>query len=252
MSLLLLLLVLELIIAGSMCTVTYIPVAKEEYILTSNRDESPERGKVTILPEIIKKNNSSLISPIDKKAQGTWLLSTDNKLTLCILNGAFIKHKHVPPYRMSRGLIPFHFLDYPSTEKFCKQIPLEGIEPFTLVICEGGKNLSTLIWDGAEKHIQILDPSKPYIWSSATLYDEETKKYKENLFTEFINQNKSKTIDPLVFHTIGKDNIKEPSVFIKREKVETVSTSVVRVNKKNTTLFYHDYLKNENKKLTLH
>ena len=233
-----------------MCTVTYIPKTNNTYTLTSNRDESPLRGNVTVSPKLISKNSINLISPIDEKAKGTWLLTTDDGITLCILNGAFKKHKHQPPYAYSRGLIPFKYLEFNSTDDFCNQINLDGVEPFTLVICENGDKLTTLIWDEKEKHISILNPNEPHIWSSATLYDEDIKKYKEELFHSFM-KNSNTPINPLEFHQIGKDNPKEPCVFIKREKVETVSTTVVDINEKKINLFYQDYLKNESNKLHL-
>jgi len=233
-----------------MCTVTYIPTEEKSYILTSNRDESPLRGSVTILPQLINRSNINLLSPIDEKAKGTWLLTTEKGTTLCILNGAFTKHKHQPPYAYSRGLIPFKYLDYKCTGDFLELVDLDGVEPFTLIICENGNKLSTLIWDEKEKHISELNANKSYIWSSATLYDDETKKYKEELFHSFLDTSK-KPINSLEFHQIGIDKIKEPSVFIKREKVETVSTTVVNVSKKEAQLFYQDYLKNKSNKLSL-
>lgn len=233
-----------------MCTVTYIPNGEKSYFLTSNRDESPLRGSVTIQPEILNISNTKVISPIDEKAKGTWLLSSEKGITLCILNGAFKKHKHNPPYSYSRGLLPFKYLEYSSTDDFYNNVDLDGVEPFTLVICENGEKLTTLIWDEKEKHVSKLNPNESYIWSSATLYDEETKHFKEELFNNFI-KNCGKNINPIDFHTIGRENSIEPCVFIKREKVETVSTTVVEVNEKNINLFYQDYLKNKSNKLLL-
>ena len=233
-----------------MCTVTYIPYSNNSYTLTSNRDESPERGNVTIQPENKSIYGVEIIAPLDQKANGTWLLTAGNGITLCILNGAFEKHKHNPPYSYSRGLIPFKYFDYESTNEFIEKIDLKGVEPFTLVICENGEKLSVLIWDEKEKNHQKLNPEKSHIWSSATLYDSDTKKYKENLFNEFLKTNKQ-PYNILDFHTIGMNNPIEPSIFIKREKVETVSTTIVNVFGDQTLLNYIDYLKNKSNKLIL-
>ena len=232
-----------------MCTVTYIP-QNLGYILTSNRDESPERGNITIEPKILQKEGIRLISPIDEKASGSWITTTETGITLCILNGGFENHSHQPPYAYSRGLIPFTYLKYNSTQEFIDSIDLDGVEPFTLVICENGEKLSSLVWDEKVKHHIKLDPLKEHIWSSSTLYDENTKKYKENLFRDYL-ENSKKSLNTLDFHTIGIENPIEPCVFIKREKVETVSTTVVEVNPESTKLFYKNYLKNQSKELHL-
>ena len=234
-----------------MCTVTYIPRKDKSYILTSNRDESFERGSVTIFPQQLERNGKTVLSPIDEKANGTWLLTTEDRITLCILNGAFQKHKHQPPYRYSRGLIPFKYLEYSSTDEFIDFIDLKGVEPFTLVICEKGIALSTLVWDGLKKHISKLDPNEPCIWSSSTLYDSNTKEYKEQLFNDYLSKIENESINTLDFHTIGIDNPIEPCIFIKREKVQTVSISVVTVDENHSVLFHQDYLKNKNNKLHL-
>ena len=95
----------------------------------------------------------------------------------------------------------------------------------------------------------MLDPEKAYIWSSSTLYDDETRDLKQKLFNKFISENNN--ISPLQFHLIGKENEAEPTVFIKREKVETVSTTVVDVKAKSIKMAYTDHLKNSNIEVTL-
>jgi hypothetical protein len=47
-----------------MCTVTYLPIAEDHFILTSNRDESPLRANVRVETEEI--NGKKLILPRDK------------------------------------------------------------------------------------------------------------------------------------------------------------------------------------------
>ena len=100
-----------------MCTVTYIPSNKDSYILTSNRDESPQRASAEI-PKKYKIFDQDIFFPRDPQAGGTWIASSEENYTLCLLNGAFKKHKWNPPYRMSRGLVLLDFFKYNNTNKF--------------------------------------------------------------------------------------------------------------------------------------
>ena len=88
-----------------------------------------------------------LLHPKDARAGGTWLVATNNGTVACLLNGAFKKHHHSPPYRRSRGLM---ILDaatqYNSFQNFTQHYDFEGIEPFTLVVCESEK-VFELRWD---------------------------------------------------------------------------------------------------------
>ena len=59
-----------------MCTVTYLPLGNNEFILTSNRDESPVRK--TILPKKYFENGVEILYPKDELAGGTWI-GTSNK-----------------------------------------------------------------------------------------------------------------------------------------------------------------------------
>jgi len=67
-----------------MCTVTYLPLGNNKFILTSNRDESPTRK--TISPTKYDENGVQLIYPKDEIAGGTWIgLSEKNRLVCFFL-----------------------------------------------------------------------------------------------------------------------------------------------------------------------
>jgi len=153
-----------------MCTVTYIPIGENKFIFTSNRDEAPKRSATGMIEK--KLDAKSLLFPQDAKAKGTWISISNKNQLVCILNGAFIKHKHRPPYRLSRGIMALDFFNYPTATDFFEKFDFEGIEPFTMIIFDDGK-LYEFRWDEKEKHIVQLDILKQYIWSSCTLYTEE-------------------------------------------------------------------------------
>ena len=105
-----------------MCTVTYLPLENDGFILTSNRDESPMRK--TIPPKKYLENGVELAYPKDQLAGGTWIgASTKNRL-VCLLNGAFKKHERNSYYKMSRGLVVKNILTVTVfTKTFAKSNP---------------------------------------------------------------------------------------------------------------------------------
>src|SRR5579871_6575106 len=128
-----------------MCTVTYLPTPTG-YILTSNRDEALVR-KPAEIPDSVAIGNCQVLFPRDGEAGGTWIATADNGRTVCLLNGAFTRHKHNPPYRKSRGLVVLDFFTLPNAKAFADSYDLTGIEPFTILVIEKSM-LYELRWDG--------------------------------------------------------------------------------------------------------
>ncbi|AUC86091.1 hypothetical protein CW731_12720 [Polaribacter sp. ALD11] len=86
-----------------MCTVTYLLLGNNNFILTSNRDETPLRK--TIPPKEYLENGVELTYPKDEIARGIWIGLSDKKRLVCLLNGGFVAHKRKLPYKMSRGIV---------------------------------------------------------------------------------------------------------------------------------------------------
>jgi hypothetical protein len=172
-----------------MCTVSFVPLTKNEFILTSNRDEALARGLASV-PKIFEKEKYCLVCPVDPLASGTWIAASDHVDVICLLNGAFKKHNHLPPYRKSRGLVVMDYFDVADPEIFAAEYDLTGIEPFTMVMLKGGSALQLfeLRWDGTEKFFKPLDPAQVHLWSSATLYRDELAEAKKNLFLEMLKE----------------------------------------------------------------
>ena len=171
-----------------MCTVTYIPTGNNTFIFTSNRDEAPKRSATGIVNKTI--DGKSLLFPQDAQAKGTWIAISDKNQLVCILNGAFIKHKHVPPYRLSRGIMALDFFNYENAIDFFEQVNFVGIEPFTMIIFDNGA-LFEFRWDETKKHIKKLETSEQYIWASCTLYNEEWQVKRKKWFSDWNRQNKT-------------------------------------------------------------
>src|ERR1044071_8889387 len=141
-----------------MCTVSFVPLSNQSFILTSNRDEAVARGLASA-PAIIEKENYRLVCPVDPLASGTWIAASNYGDVICLLNGAFKRHRHQPPYRKSRGLVVMDYFDAGDPKKFSDEYDLTGIEPFTMVMVHRKNSLQLfeLRWDGNQKYFAQLD-----------------------------------------------------------------------------------------------
>ncbi|MEO9571258.1 MAG: NRDE family protein [Polaribacter sp.] len=225
-----------------MCTVTYLPLGCNNFILTSNRDETPLRN--TIKPKKYIENGVGLTYPKDELSGGTWIGLSDKKRLVCLLNGGFKNHKKKSSYRMSRGVVVKKILASEDGVALINNFDFLGIEPFTIILVDWSIELVTyeLVWDGLKKYFQKL-PQEPKIWSSSTLYTNKMKQLRKNWFLNWLAQNKKfyqKEI--LKFHkndTIGTQDV---SLKMKRSLVETVSTTSVIKEDSNIAISYIDFL----------
>lgn len=211
-----------------MCTVTYIPTKKNNFIFTSNRDEAPKRSATGVIEKSIE--GKVLLYPKDALANGTWISISNKNQLVCILNGAFIKHKHRPPYRLSRGIMALDFFKYPTANDFFEKFEFDGMEPFTMIIFDDGR-LHEFRWDEKEKHIAHLDTSKQYIWSSCTLFTEDWQEKRRIWFDDWKRENQM--IDQnavLDFHRNGGEGHANFDVVMKWKDV-VCTTSITSILK---------------------
>lgn len=216
-----------------MCTVTLIPLGKSDFVLTSNRDEAPNRESLD--PDFYIENGVNLLYPKDVLAGGTWIGVSEKNRLICLLNGGFTFHKRLKDYRQSRGVVVKDLLIATNYLEVIKTYNLLNIEPFTLVLVDWQDNLSffEIVWDGVSKHIKKL-PLDPKIWSSSTLYSEEMKQSRLDWFD---NYKSKKELNPeyiLHFHkSAGKGN-KDYGVIMDRHFVKT--TSITQVEKHHSEI----------------
>jgi uncharacterized protein with NRDE domain len=219
-----------------MCTVTYISPRAGQFVLSSNRDESPNRSVQSITQE------NDLLFPRDPGAGGTWICAASNGQVLCLLNGAFEAHVRKAPYRRSRGLMVLDFFNYPSALDFFKTYPFEGIEPFTLIACDG-QELWEFRWDGENPHLKELDPREAYIWSSATLYPAEIREKRLSWFENWLQNQPLSAASLLEFHqTAGEGDHWNDVVMDRNGVVKTVSITQVQKNEDSLHMHYFDLL----------
>jgi len=223
-----------------MCTVTYLPIADNQFILTSNRDETPLRK--TIPPKKYVEDGVTLTYPKDEIAGGTWIGVSSKNRVVCLLNGGFVNHKRKLPYKMSRGIIVKNILIADNAIAFINDFDFTNIEPFTLILIDWDVKLVTyeLVWDGMKKHFKPL-AQEPKIWSSSPLYTPEMKEERELWFTNWLENNKQESLKNILeFHKNDSLGTKEISPKMKRKFVETVSITSIK-KEENVEISYIDF-----------
>ncbi|MGX1024324.1 NRDE family protein [Flavobacterium sp. CS20] len=229
-----------------MCTVSYI-THNQGFNLTSNRDELVSRP--TKPPKIYEEFNQQLVYPKDELAGGTWIAISNQNITVCLLNGAFKKHKRKPPYARSRGQVLKQRFDYQTNRDFVDNLNLKNIEPFTLLLIDHKDKIdfAELVWDGTQKHYKSIDPSKNHIWASATLYSEDQRQSRKKWFQHFLNQHHNITPnDILNFHTGSYTDDKKNDMLMQRNKMlKTISVSQINVFLDKASFVYKDLEQNK-------
>ena len=217
-----------------MCTLTYVPISNSEFLVTHNRDENPLRK--TIEPKKGYYGVTEVEYPTDIEAGGTWIYKTDSRIA-CILNGGFVRHKRMPSYRKSRGLvIKESTLSYDSLV-FISESDFSRVEPFTLVFFEPKKKIiRQLVWDGERKHISDRLFKQAHIWSSATLYDSKTQEKRKRYFRHWLKNN-----SPFDIYTFHKNEINDEiktSIILNTPTCKTVSITQIHYKNGDSTMSY--------------
>ena len=222
-----------------MCTVTYLPLGENNFVLTSSRDV-PFSRKKALLPKTYIENRVALQYPKDGEAEGTWIGTSDRNRLICLLNGGFENHEQQEFYAKSRGIIVKELLSATNIVEAYTTIDLKNIEPFTLVIVDWNTDLVLVefVWDG-KKHVRNLS-QKAHIWSSSTLYSNKMKRMREEWFLHWQEQNPLDGKSILKFHQ--KAGIGNPTVdvIMKRSKVGTVSITQVQKTENNIEMTYQE------------
>lgn len=222
-----------------MCTVTYVPT-KNGFQLTSNRDENVNRGQA-IAPRKYQNGNYTLLYPKDADRNGSWIATKNNGDTVVLLNGAFVKHTVIPPYKTSRGLVLMDIINAQDPYLFYQGIDLITVEPFTIVLYAQGI-LYECRWDGERKHIKLLDGKDSHIWSSATLYDEFAAAKRVNWFNNWRKSAKPDKVEDIMHfhHHAGEGDDNDALVINRGGKMKTVSVTNINVSPESITMTYHD------------
>lgn len=224
-----------------MCTVTYLPLEDEGFIITSNRDEAP--GRPTLPPEVYDINGQQLLFPKDAFFGGTWICCNGEGRVACLLNGAFTLHVRKLPYRKSRGQVVLESFQFEDLNMMVVDYDFDNIEPFTLVH-RTKTLLEEIRWDGDEVHYAQLDINQPHLWASATLYTQEYIKRRHEWFNVWLqNHDTYRAEEILDFHiTGGEGDVYNDIVMNRDDRVRTVSITSIVHKAATTDMAYRDLL----------
>lgn len=226
-----------------MCTVSFLPIKNNGFILTSSRDEN--MGRPTSSPITTSIAGTNVLFPMDLEKGGTWIASGDNGLVCCLLNGGFIKHKRKPSYEKSRGKIILEAFEHKNIDDFIRLSKFEMVEPFTIIFIENYKEprrLLELRWDGRSRHISNIDISQPHIWSSVTLYGKEVRKKREEWFSKWISEQITFNRESILsFHCSGHTRSRVNDIEMERSGgLRTVSITQVIHEGNSLEMYYVD------------
>jgi hypothetical protein len=226
------------------------PKANGSFIITSNRDEAPDRE--TLMPEVYTHKGTRLLFPKDTLAGGTWIGVSEHNRFISLMNGGFTAHERKAEYRMSRGIIVTDLLTADHLTETILSYNFIGIEPFTIIAVDWSVDLriQELIWDGENTHLSEK-PLAPSIWSSSLLYSEEMKRKREAWFSEFLfNHLSPSDIELLQFHKTAGEGNPETDLIMDRTFVKTKSITQVSVGD-TIEMYYEDLQKEESRKIIL-
>ena len=232
-----------------MCTVSFIPKLNNDFILTSNRDESPSRK--TLIPQIYTVDGVDLLFPKDEVAGGTWMGVSDKKRVVCLLNGGFDPHVQTGNYRLSRGVIVTEILTSENAVEKIEAYNFKDIEPFTIILVDyrDALHLFELVWDGSEKHLTEKQ-LQPIIWSSSLLYSNAMKKQREDWFSEFLLSSESISEENILnFHKTAGTANNNFNLVMDRGFVRTKSITSFKKDKNDFVMRYEDL---QTQKISLH
>lgn len=219
-----------------MCTVTLVPLQKDDFVLISNRDEAPSR--VSMPPDFHAYKGEEILFPKDVLSEGTWIGLSKRKRLICLLNGGFEIHQRKPEYRQSRGLVVKDLLTCDALEETIGTYDFNAIEPFTIIMVEWNKGLKfyELVWDERKAHFKTL-PNEPQIWSSSTLYNKNMREERRQWFEDFKVNNELSPDTMFAFHQTAGVEHKDYGVIMDRGFVRT--TSITRIEKENGEVAMH-------------
>jgi len=221
-----------------MCTVTYLPLGNNNFILTSSRDV-PYARKTAEHPQKKMEDGVEIFYPKDGKAGGTWIGTSSKNRLICLLNGGFKYHTARTSYKKSRGLIVKELLKVEDIFEGLNAVDLKGVEQFTLTIVDWNDTLQLIefVWDGTKKHLKKME-QVPTIWSSSTLYDESIKQMRKDWFDDWQKRNEFTQKNILNFHHTAGIGDKHIDVLMDRNTVGTVSITSVKKEKDEILMTY--------------
>ena len=135
-----------------------------------------------------------------------------------------------------------------SLEKY-KAYDLANIEPFTIIIYHNHL-LHECIWNGNEKFIAEKSTEENYIWSSVTLYDEEFRNRKRDLFQQLQQTKNALNADDILQFHQSKQDLQNGFLINRNNQLMTFSVTQIVLTDKQNTFKHYDILDDKSYMIT--
>lgn len=214
-----------------MCTVSWIH-SPDGYQLLCNRDEKRTR-KPALPPAVRAADGVKYIAPSDGDFGGTWIVTNQFGISLCLLNGYSTEPLPAPK---SRGLLLLELSNAErlgDLEKRLRTLSLAWYAAFTMVALEPRRPAMIFEWNG--KHRSFIDEGDSVMPLVSSSYDPAG--VRERRIRQL--QRVALSVDTLYFfhesHGVRPDAY---SPCMHREDAETVSFSWICVDESKVDFFY--------------
>ena len=181
--------------------------------------------------------------PKDLEANGSWMAYSDKNVAACLLNGGERSYNRKSKYRKSRGLVVLESFEFDSPYDFYKEYDFSDIETFTLIV-KSSESLSAIIHDEDSTVFREIDPTKPGIWSSTTLYTKEVRDKREKWFQNWLNTGPNFEADNVKrFHQSAGEGDSENDLIMSRWGIlKTVSITQIANIEEQSQMRYWDFV----------
>jgi hypothetical protein len=225
-----------------MCTVSWF---REDggYQLLCNRDEKRTRAQA-VGPSRTTAGAAQFLAPVDGQAGGTWLLTNEFGLSLCVLNGLALSGSMAWFGRgerlESRGLLLPRWSAARTAVEVCELVSkteLTSTAPFTLLIIEPEMPAMVVEWNGSEEfYLLDADAYMPLVSSS---FDPDA--VRAHRHREFERRLAGRPPGSDLLYSFHESHGGYPSPYspcMHRPDAETVSFSCVKVTPRTAEFFY--------------
>ena len=219
-----------------MCTVSWF-ATESGYELFFNRDESRKRLQASP-PKLMYSNDVEFISPTDEQAGGSWIVSNEFGITICLLNLYLNSGEPLINQPTSRGSIVRMLADIQQLDQVhsrLNQHELTQFLSFRVFVIDRKLNNQLYIWDG---HSLDVEQNVHAPKSSSSVDTQKVVETRKKRFVELGLDVSTDRKDFLEFHR-GHEPDKNYSVCVHREHTKTVSLSHIRVSEDRIDFDYY-------------
>lgn len=254
-----------------MCSISWEwpTVETDVFSILFNRDEQKERP-IALPPEVKNINGVKSLMPVDPVGDGSWFAVNEYGLVITLLN--LYEVEILPKKLISRGLLVKELSGCKSAGEAIKLLEEKtnpdsatSFAPFSLFIFDKKKkSMYFAQWDQKSLVEQnIKNGVEHQFFCSSSWNTKEVQIYRNLAYKKYYSealQSKSKFNDLRVsgdielrrkFHKGANQNEKKSSVYMTREKTQTVSVIELIVDNKTISLDYYDRSSNTSRKSSI-